>query len=63
MPSPSGKPTVYMSSTFVDVNEHSAALKIVLERAYFDGECMGKHPAFNYGLLCCCMADTGIDPK
>jgi hypothetical protein len=47
MPSPSGKPTVYMSSTFVDLKEHSAALKIVLDRAYFDGECMGKHPAFN----------------
>jgi hypothetical protein len=41
------KKNVYVSSTFLDLKEHRAALKIALERAKYDVECMEKYPAFD----------------
>jgi formylglycine-generating enzyme required for sulfatase activity len=58
MPSSTGKPTVYVSSTYVDLKEHRAALKIALEKAGFDVECMEKYPAFDERPLDYCLADV-----
>ncbi|MFM9102079.1 MAG: DUF4062 domain-containing protein, partial [Cyanobium sp.] len=58
MPSPSGKPTIYVSSTYLDLKEHRAALKIALERAGFDVECMEKYPAFDERPQEYCLADV-----
>lgn len=43
----SRKETVYVSSTFVDLERHRAELKTALERAQYDVECMEKYPAFD----------------
>ena len=41
------KKQVYVSSTYMDLVEHRAAVKAALERAQFDVECMEKYPAFD----------------
>lgn len=41
------KKRVYVSSTYMDLVEHRAAVKATLERAQFDVECMEKYPAFD----------------
>ncbi len=41
------KKKIYLSSTFIDLEEHRAAVKTALERAQFDIECMEKYPAFD----------------
>ena len=47
MPNPKGQPTVYVSSTFIDLEGHRAALKAALEKARYDVECMEKYTAFD----------------
>ena len=58
MPSPARKPIVYVSSTFVDLEQHRAALKGALEKAQYDVECMEKYPAFDERPLDKCLADV-----
>jgi formylglycine-generating enzyme required for sulfatase activity len=58
MPGSVGKQTVYVSSTYVDLKEHRAALKIALERAGYDVECMEKYPSFDERPLTYCLADV-----
>ncbi|MBL8528313.1 MAG: SUMF1/EgtB/PvdO family nonheme iron enzyme [Burkholderiales bacterium] len=41
------KNRVYVSSTYVDLVEHRKAVKVALERAQYDVECMEKYPAFD----------------
>lgn len=52
------KPRVYLSSTYVDLEAHRSALKVALERAGYDVECMEKYPAFNARPLDKCLADV-----
>lgn len=52
------KKRVYVSSTFVDLEAHRAALKLALERAGYDVECMEKYPAFDERPLDKCLADV-----
>ncbi|WP_338413388.1 tetratricopeptide repeat protein [uncultured Sphaerotilus sp.] len=52
------KETVYVSSTFVDLERHRAALKTALERAQYDVECMEKYPAFDERPVDKCLADV-----
>lgn len=52
------KPIVYVSSTFVDLQQHRAALKVALEKAQYDVECMEKYPAFDERPLDKCLADV-----
>jgi hypothetical protein len=52
------KPVVYVSSTFVDLKDHRAALKVALEKARYDVECMEKYPAFDERPLDRCLADV-----
>ncbi|WP_233849334.1 DUF4062 domain-containing protein [Paraburkholderia sp. HD33-4] len=52
------KPLIYVSSTFVDLKEHRAALKAALEKAQYDVECMEKYPAFDERPLDKCLADV-----
>ena len=40
------KPIVNVLSTFVDLKDHRAELKLALEKAQYDVECMEKYPAF-----------------
>jgi formylglycine-generating enzyme required for sulfatase activity len=58
MPTSTGKRSVYVSSTFVDLKEHRAALKIALEKAGFDVECMEKYPTFDERPQDYCLADV-----
>lgn len=58
MPSAAGKTTIYVSSTFVDLEAHRATLKIALERAGYDVECMEKYPAFDERPLGYCLTDV-----
>ena len=58
MPSLAPKPIVYVSSTFVDLEQHRAALKAALEKAQYDVECMEKYPAFDERPLDKCLADV-----
>jgi formylglycine-generating enzyme required for sulfatase activity len=58
MPTTTGKRSVYVSSTYVDLKEHRAALKIALEKAGFDVECMEKYPAFEERPQDYCLADV-----
>lgn len=60
MPSPARKPIVYVSSTFVDLEQHRAALKAALEKAQYDVECMEKYPAFDERPLDKCLADVAL---
>ena len=52
------KPIVYVSSTFVDLEQHRAALKVALEKAQYDVECMEKYPAFDQRPLDKCLEDV-----
>ena len=40
VPNSKGQPTVYVSSTFIDLEGHRAALKTALEKARYDVDCM-----------------------
>lgn len=53
-----GKRTVYVSSTFVDLQAHRAVLKTELERAGFDVESMERYPAFDQRPLERCLEDA-----
>jgi formylglycine-generating enzyme required for sulfatase activity len=53
-----GQPTVYVSSTFIDLEAHRAALKSALEKARYDVECMEKYTAFDQRPLDRCLADV-----
>lgn len=52
------KPVLYISSTFCDLKEHRAALKVVLEKADYDVECMERYPAFDERPLDRCLPDV-----
>jgi len=52
------KPIVYVSSTFDDLKVHRADLKLALEKAQYDVECMEKYPAFDERPLDKCLADV-----
>ena len=52
------KRIVYVSSTYVDLQGHRAALKLALEKAQYDVECMEKYPAFDERPLDKCLADV-----
>ncbi len=52
------KRVIYVSSTFVDLREHRAALKTALEKAQYDVESMEKYPAFDERPLDKCLADV-----
>ncbi len=52
------KPVVYVSSTFVDLEAHRAALKAALERGRYDVECMEKYPAFDQRPTDKCLDDV-----
>ena len=41
------KKKVYVSSTFEDLKEHRARVKVALEKAGYDVACMEKYPAFD----------------
>jgi formylglycine-generating enzyme required for sulfatase activity len=58
VPKSKGQPTVYVSSTFIDLEGHRAALKTALERARYDVECMEKYTAFDERPLDRCLADV-----
>ena len=58
MPKSKGQPTVYVSSTFIDLEGHRAALKTALEKARYDVECMEKYTAFDDRPLDRCLADV-----
>jgi formylglycine-generating enzyme required for sulfatase activity len=53
-----GQPSVYVSSTFIDLEGHRAALKTALEKARYDVECMEKYTAFDQRPLDRCLADV-----
>lgn len=52
------KKRVYVSSTFIDLQEHRKTVKATLERAGFDVECMEKYPAFDERPVKKCLADV-----
>ena len=58
MPNAKGQLTVYVSSTFIDLEAHRAALKSALEKARYDVECMEKYTAFDERPLARCLADV-----
>ena len=58
MPNSKGQPTVYVSSTFIDLKGHRAALKIALEKTRYDVDCMEKYTAFDERPLDRCLADV-----
>ncbi len=58
MPNSKGQPSVYVSSTFIDLEGHRAALKTALEKARYDVECMEKYTAFDEQPLDRCLADV-----
>ncbi len=58
MPKSKGQPTVYCSSTFIDLEGHRAALKTALEKARYDVECMERYTAFDERPLDRCLADV-----
>ncbi|MCX5952022.1 MAG: SUMF1/EgtB/PvdO family nonheme iron enzyme [Cyanobacteria bacterium] len=58
MPNSKGQPSVYVSSTFIDLEGHRAALKTALEKARYDVECMEKYTAFDQPPLDRCLADV-----
>jgi hypothetical protein len=47
VPKSKGQPSVYVSSTFIDLEGHRAALKTALEKARYDVECMEEFTAFD----------------
>ena len=58
VPNSKGQPSVYVSSTFIDLEGHRAALKTALEKARYDVECMEKYTAFDQPPLDRCLADV-----
>ncbi len=58
VPNSKGQPTVYVSSTFLDLEGHRAALKSALEKARYDVECMETYTAFDERPLDRCLADV-----
>jgi hypothetical protein len=58
VPNSKGQPSVYVSSTFIDLEGHRAALKTALEKARYDVECMEKYTAFDDRPLDRCLADV-----
>jgi hypothetical protein len=54
------KPILYISSTFRDLKEHRAALKIALEKAGYDVDCMERYPAFDERPLDRCLEDIAV---
>ncbi len=58
VPNSKGQPTVYVSSTFIDLEGHRAALKIALEKVRYDVDCMEKYTAFDQRPLVRCLADV-----
>jgi formylglycine-generating enzyme required for sulfatase activity len=58
VPKSKGQPSVYVSSTFIDLEGHRAALKTALEKARYDVECMEKYTAFDERPLDRCLADV-----
>jgi hypothetical protein len=58
VPNSKGQPTVYVSSTFIDLEGHRAALKTALEKARYDVDCMEKYTAFDEPPLDRCLADV-----
>jgi formylglycine-generating enzyme required for sulfatase activity len=58
VPNSKGQPSVYVSSTFIDLEGHRAALKTALEKARYDVECMEKYTAFDEQPLDRCLADV-----
>jgi formylglycine-generating enzyme required for sulfatase activity len=58
VPKSKGQPSVYVSSTFIDLEGHRAALKTALEKARYDVECMEKYTAFDQRPLDRCLADV-----
>ena len=58
VPNSKGQPTVYVSSTFIDLEGHRAALKTALEKARYDVDCMEKYTAFDQRPLVRCLADV-----
>jgi formylglycine-generating enzyme required for sulfatase activity len=58
VPNSKGQPTVYVSSTFIDLEGHRAALKIALEKVRYDVDCMEKYTAFDQRPLDRCLADV-----
>ncbi|MBP7445426.1 MAG: SUMF1/EgtB/PvdO family nonheme iron enzyme [Zoogloea sp.] len=49
---------VYVSSTFSDLEQHRAYLKLALEKAGYDVECMERYPAFDTRPADKCLADV-----
>lgn len=49
---------VYVSSTFSDLEQHRAHLKLALEKAGYDVECMERYPAFDERPADKCLADV-----
>ncbi len=58
MPNSKAQPTVYVSSTFIDLEGHRAALKTALEKARYDVECIEEYTAFDQRPLDRCLADV-----
>jgi hypothetical protein len=58
VPNSKGQPTVYVSSTFIDLEGHRAALKTALEKARYEVDCMEKYTAFDQRPLLRCLADV-----
>jgi hypothetical protein len=54
------KPILYISSTFRDLKEHRAALKIALEKADYDVDGMERYPAFDERPLDRCVQDVAL---
>lgn len=49
---------IYVSSTFSDLDQHRAYLKLALEKAGYDVECMERYPAFDERPADKCLADV-----
>jgi hypothetical protein len=54
------KPNLYISSTFRDLKDHRAALKVALEKAGYDVDCMERYPAFDERPLDRCLQDVAL---
>ena len=52
------KRSIYVSSTFADLEDHRAALKLALEKADYAVACMEAYPAFDERPLDKCLADV-----
>ena len=52
------KRVIYISSTYVDLKDHRATLKVALEKAQYEVESMEKYPAFDERPLDKCRGDV-----